>query len=428
MTVAVAVQGLPLANVSVAVGQSAPAPSYPTEQNGERPIWLDQGTSTRLTFSKPGFTFSPASVDVTANSDQRLEVVASPNRVTLRGSVRLSNNSPMVGALVRLDGTAYGRNVVATADTDAQGNYSISGASVVFGLNYTLTAYQPGEGYTLNGPFSGTASGDVTTNFIATPINRVVSGTIAIGGVPISGVAVAATSTGLPTQSASTNAQGRFSLTYPHGTTVSLAFTKAGYTFPGNPRQVNVVGPVELTINPQANPVTFSGLVKTPANAPIVGATVTLTGTAYGQAVTLTATTNAQGRYSISGASAVFGMTYRVAASMPTGGYTFSAAGTGTAAGNVTKDFTATPTLLNGFVRFNGAGLAAVRVDITIAGGLPPVSVTTAANGAYTVSGRIPPGAVVTLRPIRAGYSIAPQTRTMPLTGTLTGVNFAATR
>ena len=422
LTGSIAINNFPISGVTVRASRNGSVQSVTSDSSGRFRLLFPHGSQVGLSYQKSGFTFSSAPTSFTFTSDSTLSITPEPGPVTISGIVR-HGTSPVPGATITLVGGAYGSTVNRVATSNAQGQYSLTGSDLVVGTTYTVS--MRAENFTANGPFSGTAAENVIQDFSATLVNRALQGTVAINNVPIPGVTIRATRAGT-TQTATSNSAGQFSFAFPHGSSVALSYQKAGFAFTSAPASVVLNGNQTLSIVPSANPVTFSGIVRN-GTTPLPNVTVTITGGSYGTQVNQTTTTNAQGRYTLSGASLVVGMSYTVAASAPNRGLVFSAAGTGTATANVTKDFTATPTVLSGRVLFNGAGLAQVRVTI---GGISPApaAVVTNAQGFYTVTGVIPPGFTVTINPVRAGYRIPVVTRTMPPSGSLPNVNFTATR
>jgi hypothetical protein len=418
----IAINSSPISGVTVRASRSGSIQTVTSDNSGNFALSFPHGSQVGLSYQKSGFTFSSAPTSIVITSDSTLSIAPQAGPVTISGIVR-NGMSPLPGATITLVGSAYGSAVNRVATSNAQGQYSLAGTDLVVGTTYTVS--MRAENFAANGPFSGTAAGNVVQDFTATLVNRALQGTVAINDVPIPGVTIRATRAGT-TQTATSNSAGRFSFAFPHGSSVALYYQKAGFTFTSAPASVVLNGDQSLSIAPSANPVTFSGVIRNGA-AVVPNVTITLTGNSYGTQVRQVVTTNAQGRYLISGTSLVVGMRYNVAASASNRGLVFSAAGTGAAAANVLKDFTATLTVLSGRVLFNGAGLTQVRVAI---GGLTPApaAVVTNAQGFYTVTGVIPPGAAVTITPVRTGFRIPVVTRTMPPNGSLPNVNFAATR
>jgi hypothetical protein len=247
--------------------------------------------------------------------------------------------------------------------TAADGTYVISGLGAgTYSVQAALAEY------TFSAAQSVTVGPDrAGVDFAATRNTYSVSGTVTAQGAPVSGVTVTAGS-----KSATTGADGAYTLSGLISGTYSVAATADEYT---------VSGPVSLTLGPSRSGVDFTATRKTYS----VAGTVTVNGAGLA-GVTVTAgdrtvTTSASGAYTLEG---LISGTYTVTASKPE--YTFSAAQSVTLGPNRTGvNFSGVQVTytVSGTVWDGKKGLSGVTVT---AGGR---SATTAADGTYTVDGLV---------------------------------------
>jgi len=357
---------------------------------------LVAGTYT-VTPSASGYTFGPVSLSVTVGPDatgQGFEATQDPGTFSVSGTVTVGG-AGLPQVLVDAGGGF-------TTSTGANGAYTISGLPA--GL-YTLT---PSKAEYSFSPVSISVNvggqGDLTgKDFAATQNTYAISGTIAVGGVGLASVTVAAGG-----QSATTDADGKFSITGLVAGTYTVTPARAEHSF--SPASTSV------TVGPSATGKDFTATQNTYA----VSGTVTFGGSGLsGVQVTAggsSATTGADGKYSIAGLTA--GSYTVTAAKAP---YTFSPGSRGVTVGPSAAgaDFTADRTYaVSGSVTLGGSGLPGVTVS---AGGQ---TATTAADGTYTISGLT--AGTYTVTPSRSEYAFSPTTQPATVGPDAAGLDFAA--
>jgi inhibitor of cysteine peptidase len=351
-----------------------------------------------LTPSHNTYVFNPTQRWITVNGDLNgQDFTATLVTYVIRGRVTDGAGNGVAGVTIS-DGTR-------SATTDAQGFYALSG--VPAGA-YTLTPSRDGYAFA---PASRTVTvtGDLSgQDFTATLVTYAIRGRVTdSAGNGVAGVTV---SDG--TRSATTDAQGFYALSGVPAGAYTLTPSRDGYAFAPASRTVTVTGDLsgqDFT----ATLVTYAirGRVTDSAGNGVAGVTIS-----DGMR---SATTDAQGFYALSGVPAG---AYTLTPSRD--GYAFAPASrTVTVTGEVSgQDFTAT--LVTYAIRgrvTDGAGNGVVGV--TISDGTR--SATTDAQGFYALSG-VPAGAY-TLTPSRDGYAFAPASRTVTVTGDLSGQDFTAT-
>ncbi|MFE0583306.1 S8 family serine peptidase [Streptomyces sp. NPDC058874] len=154
----------------------------------------------------------------------------------LAGTVR-SDGQPLAGVKVTADGP-----IDRTATTAADGTYSFPALSVGA---YTLTAAKFGYGQqtaTATVTENATATGDFTLTRAA---SGKVTGTVASASGPAAGAAVTIADTPV---TATTDAQGRFEVTLPHGT-YRVNATHASRCLSGGTAEVTVDGDTSVAVN-----------------------------------------------------------------------------------------------------------------------------------------------------------------------------------
>lgn len=347
--------GSPLAGVLVTMSGAASG-TKTTDAFGNYSFTGLSSGSYDLVPSKTGYAFNPLSTAVTINgasaTGKNFVGTAAATTYTLSGNVATA----LDGVLITLTGNSTGTSS-GTKTTSGGGNYSFAG--LVAG-DYTIAATKAGYNISPSSQ-SLTVSANTTQNFIATPIPRVISGTVTgAGGAPISGVTV--NLTGSDTQSDTTDTSGAYSFTVAAGT-YTLMPSKTGYAF---------------TPSSRSN-VTVSNADVTGQNfAATVSSTYTIAGTiggAWGEDVTVTLQqsgsstvlqtkkTAADGTYSFTGLA---NEAYVVTPSLP--GYSYSpAAPTVTLGGaNKVQDFTAYSSMtsysITGSITYSGSKSGKVYV------------------------------------------------------------------
>ncbi|MGO1054883.1 SdrD B-like domain-containing protein [Crossiella sp. CA198] len=274
------------------------------------------------------------------------DYVFKETRSTLGGHVYVDANNNGVmdsgetgigGATVTLTGTdANGQPVTKTATTDASGYYEFT---KLLSGNYTVTETQP-AGYLDGKDKAGNAGGTVSNDKVADV--KLPAGSAGMGydfgelapagisgkvveddGTPIPGVTITLTDQDGKTATTTTKPDGTWSFpNLPPGTYAVTETQPPGFgdgpdtpgSAGGTPQQPDTISGITLTSGQSGTNYVFTekrsslaGQVYADANnngvrdageAPIAGATVTLTGTdANGQPVSKTATTDVDGKY-----------------------------------------------------------------------------------------------------------------------------------
>jgi protocatechuate 3,4-dioxygenase beta subunit len=216
---------------------------------------------------------------------QLLAQAGGPATGTIQGTVKDTNNQPIQGATVSVEGTSL------QATTNSQGYYQIT--DVPAG-NKTVTASK--SGYNSQSKTVTVVAGQTTTvDFSLTPVptTGTIQGTVKdTNNQPIQGATVSVEGTSLQ---ATTNSQGYYQITDIPAGNKTVTASKSGYN--SQSKTVNVVAGQTTTVDFSLTPVpttgTIQGNVKDTNNQPIQGATVSVEGTS------LQATTNSQGYYQI---------------------------------------------------------------------------------------------------------------------------------
>jgi hypothetical protein len=384
---------------------------------------LTTGKTYTVTPSLSGYTFAPASTTVSAATT--VSFVATPTgslKYSITGTITKCSSGGLSGVTVRT-------NTGLTATTNSSGVYTISNVPASC-TAYTLTPSL--SGYTFapatqsvtvlnaNIPSGG------TTNFIGTPTNLSISGTITdCQSQPVAGVTV--TLGGAASGTATTDASGNYSFagltgcrTYtitpsmtgmnfiPASLSVSLTTTSStGNNFTGVPNNLTISGRVTKCDGSALSGVTIS-LSPNAGNAPV--------------------TTDASGGYVITGISAsCSSTTYTVTATLS--GYTFYPTSqpvvvTGFSLQSV--NFKEAPPgggyTISGTVTSCGSALANVNVS-TDSGALT----TTDSSGNFTLSGLTGCTTYVVI-PSLSGYTFTPGNLPVSVVrANVTGVNFTST-
>ena len=246
---------------------------------------LANGTYT-VTPSKSGFTFTPASTNVTVNgANQTANFTASSQTWTIQGTI--SGGS---GATVNL---SQGSTIITTVTADAGGNYTLS--SVVNGT-YTVTPSNAGYVFTPSSQAVTVSGANLTgINFTASQTWSIQGNISPSSSGTGAAVTLAQGATTIATATADSN--GNYTLNGVVNGTYTVTPTKSGYTCTPLSQGVTVNGASVTGINFTASALPtygISGMISPSANGS--GATVTLSGTA-----SATTTADASGAFSFSG-------------------------------------------------------------------------------------------------------------------------------
>lgn len=186
--------------------------------------YADAKKGAKVTVSKPGWDFAPASIEVQKDGQV----------IWVLGTRQTSSSYSVSGRVIDEDGTGIPTvSITITGDatasivTDAQGNFNRSGLSG----SVTITATK--SGYTITSPVIVTGA-DENITFIATKdasVEYAVSGRVVDEdgrGIPTVSIAI----TGGTTANIVTDGSGNFSRSGLSGT-VTITATKTGYTITG---------------------------------------------------------------------------------------------------------------------------------------------------------------------------------------------------
>ncbi len=198
------------------------------------------------------------------------------------GTSAISGNAGIAGAVLSYtDGTAK------TASADGSGNYSFSVSD-----NWSGTVIPLSVGYSFtpaSRSYAHLVTNQINQNYTATPTTYNISGTIKLGGSPLSGVVL----NGLPgTPTPTTDTLGQYSVNVGRSWSGTVTPVLTGYTFSPATQVYTIVVANQIT-DYAATPVnyTISGTVTDGTN-PIQGVTITFSHNNQ------TVTTAANGTYS----------------------------------------------------------------------------------------------------------------------------------
>lgn len=288
--------------------------------------------------------------------------------IKIAGRVTTASDAAVAGAILTLTGAANALTV-----TDAEGNYSFP--SLPAAGNYTVTVSKLNYTFT---PPSRTVSnllGAARADFVASLMGFRISGRITEFGRPFAGVKV--NLTGSRTASTVTDAEGNYSFTAPAEGNYTVAPESDAYAFSPASLAVHNLGADQthdFTASPTKPTYTVSGFVKR-GTAPLAGATMSLTGSRLGGAVT-----DASGFYSFVGLPG--DGNYTVTASLAHHTFAQPSATFAGLAENKRQDFTAALSLhrISGQIVENGSPVVGLRVDL---GGDIFATTTTDAVGTF---------------------------------------------
>ncbi|WWB87080.1 carboxypeptidase regulatory-like domain-containing protein [Priestia aryabhattai] len=179
-----------------------------------------------VTVSAPNFQSQLLGITVTSNQTTTANFTLIPSPGTVTGIVSNTNGTPIQGAIVEVLDT--GNNVIATVTTNAQGQYTANQlAPGTFQLRVKAQNFQT----TLLG-FTVQASQTTTQNVILQPSPGTLTGAVndAQTGVSLSGVSVNVVNQGgITVATATTNAQGQYSVTNLAPGSYTVTFGQPGF-------------------------------------------------------------------------------------------------------------------------------------------------------------------------------------------------------
>ncbi len=361
-----------------------------SDANGRYTKTVSYGWSGTATPTKTKYAFSPSNRSYSnLTADQSAENYTATPPPTISGTVKTAAGQAVQGVTLTPSGG------LASVTTDAKGNYSFevapgwSGTVTPTLANFTLspsnksytnvTAAQSGQDFTrLNNPV---ISGEIKTS----------------AGTAVEGVRVTFSNNGGP---ATTDANGRYSITVSYGWGGTATPAKIKYTFsPSNRSYSNLTADQSAENYTATPPPIISGTIKTAAGEGVQGVTLTPSG---GLA---SLTSDANGNYSFEVAA---GWTGTVTPSKTK--FTFSPSNrsySNLTADQSAENYTAIPPpIILGTVK-TAAGQGVQGVTMTFSGGKG--SVTTDANGNYSFEVTL--GWTGTVTPSLANITFSPSNR-----------------
>ncbi|MFC6232579.1 beta strand repeat-containing protein [Paenibacillus allorhizosphaerae] len=359
--------------------------SQKTNASGAYMLNVVPGTYT-VTVSKSGYApYSQNNIEATAGNT----TTAHFSYGAVSGAVRDANGNPVSGA------TVYAHNVSGSVTADASGKYTLN---VPAGTYANVTAYATGYPNYIQNNIQVIAGNTTTIDFSY----GAVSGTVNdANGNPVSGATVYANNV---SGSATTNANGKYSLNFAPGT-YTLTVSKTGYPTESK-TNIQVTAGQTTTVNfGDFSSGTISGTVTDASGNPVSGATV------FAANVPGSSTTDASGTYTLN---------------VPAGTYTYvQAYADGFAPyyqNNIQVTAGNTTTLHFSYGAISGTVKDANGNPVegaTVSNGA--INRATNAGGAYTLN--VPPG-TYTVSVFKTGYPSDSKTNIQVTAGQTTTVNF----
>ncbi|HEX8130160.1 MAG TPA: carboxypeptidase regulatory-like domain-containing protein [Pyrinomonadaceae bacterium] len=385
-------QGLGVQGVTITLSGSRSAATT-TDVDGGYTFNEAAGGNYTVTPTLANYTFASPSLSFTnLTSNQAANFTGAPDTFRVGGRIADGGNSALAGVTVTLTGSQTG-----TATTDASGNYSFD---LPRGGSYTVTPSL--ANYTFN-PTSlsfNSLGANQTANFGASRHTFTVGGQVRDhNNAALAGVAV--TLTGTQTGTATTDAGGNYTFTLFAGGNYTVTPSRVNYTFaPPSQSFNNLSGNQTANFNATHGTYTIGGLIRDGNNAPMPGATVTLSGS---RSDTMVADLN--GVYYFEGLPA--GGNYIVTPSRSFFSFNPASATFNNLGGNQTANFTGTPNTVTISVRVRDAsGNAIDGVHLSVSGERN-VGYNVDANGQFVLRD-ILSGGIYTLTPSKEGFTFNP--------------------
>jgi hypothetical protein len=357
---------------------------------------LANGTYT-VTPTETGYTFTPASQQVTINNGHMLGLSFSSSALgyAISGTITGPGAS---GATVTLSGTSSGSVV-----TSASGTFSFAGLA---NGSYTVAASNAGYTFTPASQAVTISSANATASFSSTANTYTLSGTISGAG----GSGATVTLSGGGTGTTTATSAGAFSFTGLANGSYTVSVSNAGYTFTPASQAVTISSAnATASFSSTANTYTLSGTISGTGGS---GATVTLSG-----AASATTTATSAGAFSFTGLASG---SYTVTVSRT--GYKFTPASQSVtiSTANVTTTFTSAAIYaISGTL--SGTGGAGATVTLS---GAASATTVASGTGTYSFAGLVNGSYVVT--PTHTGYVFTPVSATVALSGANATANFTA--
>ncbi|MET0648421.1 MAG: DUF2012 domain-containing protein, partial [Pyrinomonadaceae bacterium] len=360
--------------------------------------------------SKTHYTFDRASATFTGvASNQTADFVATLNRHRISGSVKRSTGAAMSGVTVTLSGGQAGATT-----TDSNGLYNF--ANLPAGAAYIVTPSKSGYDLAPASRSFTDLGADQSADFTVTPSNVALAGRVTSGGSSLAGVLV--TLSGSKSGTATTDSNGNYAFTVTSEGSYTVTAALKHYTFA--PPSLTVNNPTSAqTVNFEGtlNRHKLTGRVVDKNNAGLAGVGVALTGS-----LTVNATTDAQGNFSLTNLLA--GGNYTVTASKANYSFSPVSVPVNDLGSDQTINFTATllDYTVRGRVTSGASGLAGVTVTLS---GSKSGTLTTDAQGNYSFT--VPAEGSYTVTPALRNYTFAPGSATFANLGGNQTADFAAT-
>jgi hypothetical protein len=404
--------GAALAGATLKLTGSQAATTTSDAQGNYSFTGVGAGGDYTVTPSKTDYAFAPVASGLTnLSADSRADFKGTPTIRSISGVIVGTNNAPLQGVSVSLTGSQ-----TATATTAADGSYRF--ARLPAGGSYVVKPKLLGYVFTPDTRGFSNLSADVRGDFVGTFVEHKITGRVTKSdGTAVPGVTVALS--GSKSATATTDANGGYTLNAPTGGDYTVTPSKTDYTFSPASRAFSALGS-DQTAAFTATPGTHAirGRVTGAGGAALSGATLTLAGSK-----SATATTDANGDYSFTGLPS--DGTYTVTASKAN--YTFTPPNQTFAQPTTDKAANFAGALVNykisGRVNEGTPGLPGVTVALT---GSATGTATTDANGLYSFT--VKAEGTYTVTASLAHYGFTPPSQTFANLGGDKTADFNAAR
>lgn len=382
--------GLPLQGVTMQALQGTTLiATTTTASNGTYSLIALAAGSYTVTANLTNYTPTSQSATVVTGQTTTLNFALLPQPGTIAGNVKGSStippsNLPGVTITVRQAGTT-----IATATTDVNGNYSISG--IYPGTNYSVEASLANYTTQTQSPITVTSNATTTVNFTLAPQVGTLSGTVTdqVTTLGLQNVLIEVLQANTLITSTTTGVGGTYSIPGITPGSYTVRASRANYQTQNSSATIlsNQTTTVNFALQPF--PGTISGTVTdtSATPVPIQGATVQAI---QGSTVLASTVTAVDGTYSLPG---LVPGTYTVQASALHYGTVSALNVLVTAGGTTTQNFALSPNTgsLSGTVTNSTTGAPLSGVTISIVKGVMLITTTTTAeNGTYTVPNLAP--------------------------------------
>jgi hypothetical protein len=360
------------------------------------------GRAYTVAAARPGYAFTPAAVNVTdPRGDRTANFSGSHLTYTLSGRVTEgAGGAGLAGVTLSLGGS-----LSATAQTDAQGNYSFAGLPSEG--SYAVTPARANFFFEPVARSFDNLLADASADFAGSRVNYQIGGRVTDGaGAALPGVTV--TLGGAASATAQTDAAGRYAFAaLPSGFDYTLTASKTHYTFSPQTRQVDgLAGDTTADFTGALVTRNIGGRVAEGAGG-VAGVTVTLGGTRAA-----TAQTDAAGNYLFTGLPA--NGTYTVTPSHAFYSFAPGGASFNTLPSNQTANFAAARLLYQvGGYALDPCGRAIGGVTMSLTHDGVAAAAQTDAAGFYMFAG-VQAGYNYTLAPAGSAYTFSPPSFAFP--------------